>query len=385
MDFWKRLSTAGLWCLSLALPVKSNRVVFSSFYGRGFSDNPKAIALELLKSNEKLDLIWLVKDEKEAASLPEGITPCPYDSPKRILALSTARVWVDNCRKYDRFKKKRQFYLQTWHGFPLKRIEKDALESLYDGYEQSAIKDSGHTDLLLSGSAFTTGVLRRCFWYDGEIAAYGSPRNDVIIRPDPHTGAYVREALHLPQDRKLALYAPTFRADHSVDAYKLDALALADACTRRFGGKWSVLIRLHPNIAAQSRDLFPYDGDRILDATMYPDMQELLCASDLLLTDYSSCMFDFALSKKPCFQFALDIEDYRKDRGFYFPLDQLPFPLADSNEALIQAIDHFDTDAYLERWEGFSMEKGFCEDGQAAHRCAQWILDRIHSEGDSVL
>lgn len=378
MSLIKKLFTAGCWVLSLPLPVKKNRVVLCSYYGRGYSDNPKAIAQALLERDAQAELIWLVKDQAEAASLPAGITPCPYDSPRRVWALATARVWVDNCRKYDRFKKKKQFYLQTWHGFPLKRIEKDALENLPPDFERGARKDSRHTDLLLSNSSFTTKVLRRCFWYDGEIAEYGTPRNDVFFAPQPQTRQKVLDCFGLSRERKLVLYAPTFRADHSVDAYRLEARGLLEACRSRFGGQWSLLARLHPNVASQSGSLFAYDGEQVLDATLYPDMQELLCACDLLVTDYSSCMFDFALSGKPCLRFALDIEAYRQDRGFYFPLDEVPFPLADSNEALQKAVMNFDQAAYEARWQDFARANGFREDGYASQRCAQWILDRIN-------
>lgn len=377
MGLLKKLTTAGCWCLSLALPVKRRRVVFCSYYGRGYSDNPKAIAQALLDEGVDAELIWLVKDAREAATLPAGIKPCPYDSPKRIWALATAKVWVDNCRKYDRFKKKGQYYLQTWHGFPLKRIERDALDSLAPDFEKGAVRDSRHTDLLLSNSAHTTRVLRRCFWYDGEIAEYGAPRNDAFFSPQPELRRKVLNRFGLPEGQKLLLYAPTFRADKTTDAYKIAMEAALAACEARFGGSWSGLVRLHPNVASQSQGLFSYDGSRILDATPYPDMQELLCAADMLITDYSSSMFDYALSRKPCIQFAPDIERYRKDRNFYFPLDQLPFPLADSNPALIQKIQAFDMELYLQRWERFRWEQSICEDGQAAHRCAQWIKDRL--------
>ena len=377
MGILKKLFTAGCWVLSLALPVDKKKVVFCSYYGRGYSDNPKAIAEAMLAAKTDAKLVWLVKNEKEAATLPEGIKACPYDSVRRIFELATARVWVDNCRKYDRFKKKNQFYLQTWHGFPLKRIEKDALESLAPDFEKGAIRDSEHTDLLLSNSAFETEVLRRCFWYDGEIAEYGSPRNDVFFHPDPEVSHKVHQMFGLPGEQKLVLYAPTFRADHSMDAYALDAQRLHAACCQRFGGAWTVLIRLHPNVAEQSKALFPYDGKTVLDATMYPDMQELLSASDILITDYSSSMFDFALSGKPCFMFALDVDAYTKDRNFYFLLQDLPFPLAHSNDAMAELVENFDTEKYNNQRKDFYQKLAFCEDGKASQRCAGWIEEKL--------
>lgn len=377
MGILKKLFTAGCWILSLALPVDKKKVVFCSYYGRGYSDNPKAIAEAMLAAQTDAKLVWLVKNEKEAATLPEGIRACPYDSVRRIYELATARVWVDNCRKYDRFKKKNQFYLQTWHGFPLKRIEKDALESLPPDFARGAIRDSKHTDLLLSNSAFETEVLRRCFWYEGEIAEYGSPRNDVFFCPDPEVAAKVHEAFSLPEAQRMVLYAPTFRADHSIESYALDAQRLHRACCERFGGDWTVLIRLHPNVAAQSKTLFPYDGVTIADATMYPDMQELLSASDILITDYSSSMFDFALSGKPCFLFAVDVDTYAKDRNFYFSLQELPFPLAESNDAIVHLVESFDEAEYNNKRKDFYDKLAFTEDGKASMRCARWIEEKL--------
>ncbi len=377
MGIIKKLFMAGCWVASLVLPVDSKKVVFSSYYGRGYSDNPKAIAEAMLKNNTSAKLVWLCKDKKEADSLPPEITPCPYDSPKRIWELATARVWVDNCRKYERFKKKNQYYLQTWHGFPLKKIEKDAVDALPPDYERGALRDSGFTDLLLSNSNFETEVLRRCFWYNGEIAQFGSPRNDVFFEDNSKTSEKVHNALGIPEQTKTVLYAPTFRADHSIDAYSLDANALYEACCRSFGGEWTVLIRLHPNVSEQSETLFSYDGKKIIDATMYPDMQELLCTADILITDYSSSMFDYALSGKPCLRLALDLEAYMMDRNFYFEYGELPFPYACTNEELVAIIDNFDMDEYTRTRDAFYSRIALCEDGNASKRCAEWIESRL--------
>ncbi|MBR2616573.1 MAG: CDP-glycerol glycerophosphotransferase family protein [Clostridia bacterium] len=377
MGLIRKLYLAGCSVLGLFLPVKKNKVVFSSYYGRGFSDNPKAIAEALHEACPEAKLFWLVKNEKEAASLPDYITPVPYDSPKRIFALSEARVWVDNCRKYERFKKKGQYYLQTWHGFPLKKIEKDAVASLPADYERGARRDSGFTDLLLSNSAFETRVLRDCFWYEGEIAEFGSPRNDVFAAPDPAVERKVRTAFGLPEDRRLVLYAPTFRADHSVEAYRLDAAGLSETLEKRFGGTWTVLIRLHPNVAHQSAALFSYDGERIADATLYPDMQELLVGSDVLITDYSSSMFDFAISGKLCLRLALDLEDYMRDRNFYFSYDEIPFPYAETNGDFLRMVEALDVKDYEEKRNEFYTRLAFCEDGKASERAAAWIAERL--------
>lgn len=371
------LASITFWKLCGLLPINPKKVLFSSYNGRGYSDSPKAIAEVLLSCGQDLDLCWLVKDEKEATSLPDGIRPVFMHSKKRVLEVSTAKVWVDNCRKYERFKRKGQYYLQTWHGFALKRIERDAADALDEIYLSNAKRDAAQTDLMVSGSGFMTKCYQTAFWYDGPVQAWGTPRNDIFFHPDPSISEHVRAFFGLPSDCRLMLYAPTFRTDHSTACYALDAKAALAACHRRFGGNWAALIRLHPNVAHQSATLFPYDGQTILDATSYPDMQELLVAADLLITDYSSSMFDYALQEKPCIQFALDVEQYRNDRNFYFSLDALPFPLAKSNEELEQILEAYDPAQQHICWTRFGRENGFCEDGLASHRCARWILEQL--------
>ena len=369
----RKLAASAVWTACRLLPVQNNKVVFSSYGGKGFGDNPKAIALALLEADPTLDLVWLTKNRN--IDLPQGIRPCLFGTPQAVRELSTAKVWVDNSRGGAHYKRKKQFYLQTWHGFALKCIEASA-KGLPEHYVNQAKADSKRTDLMVSNSRFMSQLYRKDFWYDGEIAEFGSPRNDVFFRPAA-CRKQITDFFGLPEDRKLLLYAPTFRDDGSLDGYALDPEAVLQACEARFGGQWSALLRLHPNAAALSKGLFPYDGSRILDATAYPDMAELLLACDLLITDYSSSMFDYALSGKPCIQFAVDIEAYQKDRDFYFPLDQLPFPLARSMDELTALIQNFDPETSKNLWEQFAQHHGFTEDGHAAQRCAQWILERM--------
>ena len=372
-DFLRKTASSVLWSLCRLLPVRKNKVVFCSLGGRGFGENPKAIALALLEKNRDLDLVWLTRHTD--IPLPEGIRPCRYGSPRAVMELSTAAVWVGDSRGGAKYKKKSQRYLQTWHGFALKHIERSA-KNLPAHYIAQCKRDSAQIDLLLSGSRFMTRVCREDFWYDGEIAEFGSPRNDVFFR-QTDAGERVRAFYGLPADRQLLLYAPTFRDNGSTDCYNMDPEAVLRACEGRFGGRWTALLRLHPNAAKLSAGLFPYNGDTIVDATSYPDMQELLQAADLLITDYSSSMFDYALSGRPVLRFAADIREYQAERGFYFPLESLPFPLAESSDSLCRLVERFDADAQQQAWDAFREENGFCEDGKASQRCADWILRQL--------
>lgn len=366
------------------VPVKNNRVVFSSFNGRGYSDSPKAICEALLRSGRALDLCWLVKNEREARSLPADVRPVSYRRFSRLRALASARVWVDNCRKYERVKKPAQFYLQTWHGFALKRIEADAPpESLGADYLAACKRDSAQCDLFVSGSRFMSGLFRNSFWYDGEIAETGTPRNDVLFTPTQALRRKVRAAFSLPQARRLALYAPTFRADGGTDCYRFDAERARRALEENLGGAWTLLIRLHPNAARQSGALYAYDAERLLDATAYPDMQELLCAAELLITDYSSSMFDYALTGRPVVRYVPDLAAYAGERSFYFSEAELPFPRAEDSAALVDLLKGLKPDAERQAWERFAAAQGFCEDGKASGRCAEIVLQKIFGEEPS--
>lgn len=376
MKLLSKITSAAAWTVCGLLPIKKNKIVASSFYGKGYSDNPKAIFEELRKRGEDLDLVWVTKPGQES-TLPEGVRPVKYGSLRRIYELSTAKVWIDNCRKGAMKKRKKQYYLQTWHGLALKRIEKDAATKLDDEYTPYAIRDSGQTDVIVSNCAHMTKVYKTGFWYDGEVLETGSPRNDMLFEDAAPYRKKVREAMGLPVDRNLVLYGPTFRADHSLDAYCIEADGLLAALRDRFGGDWTLLVRLHPAVEAMSDRVFTYDGKTVCNATPYPDIMELLAACDCVITDYSSLMFDFALTGRPCFQFATDLQAYLADRNFYFPLSDLPFPCAESNAALCDNIRDYSEETQKSRWKTFNKDFGLIDDGKASSRCADLILAQV--------
>ncbi len=377
----EKLTKAAAWTVGQLLPIRKNKIVVSSYYGRGYSDNPKAIVDELLARDAGLDIVWLAKQPQQAG-VPDGVRTVRYGSAAAMRETATARVWIDNCRKGARRKRAGQYYMQTWHGLALKRIERDVADKLdtpeglhYAAYAQ---RDSSQIDVIVSNCAFMTKIYQNSFWYDGAVAEFGSPRNDILVHPPARARELVGRALGLPEGARLVMYAPTFRADHSLEPYRLDYAAVCAACEQRFGGKWVALVRLHPNIMQLAQGL-SFDNRTTFDATAFDDMQLLLAACDAVITDYSSLMFDFALTRRPCFQFATDIDAYKADRNFYFHIDETPFPLAKTNEALTHAIRTFDEAAYARDWDAFCDRFGLCEDGQAARRCADWVLGKIQA------
>ena len=378
-DFSWKCIRKGMWLTSKVIPVKKDKIVISSYYGRGYSDNARAIVDQLLKENCNYDIVWLLKDMSLAKTLPQGVRGVKLESIAGIYEQASARLWIDNCRKWGYVRKKpNQLYLQTWHGsLALKRIEADAGDALEPGYITSAQRDSKMTNLYLSNGNFFTDLVRRAFWYDGPILTCGSPRNDIIINGNSEVYDKVKKHFNLDTDTKICLYAPTFRKDFSLKAYDMDYMALKNSLEQRFGGKWVVMVRLHPNIFQKSKDLQLGDGQSVINGSYYDDMQDLLVTADMLITDYSSSMFDYFMCRKPVFIYASDIEDYAADRGFYFELDKLPFGLAQNNDEMQALVKNLDQNAYINTLNAWADTMGLIENGTASAAVCQWIKENM--------
>lgn len=354
------------------IPINNRKIFIISYYGKGFGDNPKYIVEELLRVNNDYKIIWGVKKGVDVSNFPPQVKICRYFGLLAAFHLATSKIWIDNCRKPPVLKRKKQVYLQTWHGFALKRIERDVEEKLSKYYTYCAKADSKKIDLIISDSKFMSEIYRKSFWYNGEIVEWGSPRNDILINGQSHALKKVRDFFNIT-NKKIILYAPTFRADGSLSPYSIDYDRLRQCCKRKFGEDFIVLVRLHPNIVQRCQDLLFEEG-KIINATYYADMQELLLASDICITDYSSLMFDFALSGKPCFQFATDIEEYKQDRNFYFEIDKLPFTVSCNNDELENNILNFEESKYKEHLQRFYQKVGMIMDGKATIRTVEYIL-----------
>lgn len=374
MRFIFRLFYRFLWALFLIFPIQNNKAVFQSFSGRGFSDNPKYIALELIKKAPEINIYW-AGEKKQTADLPDGIQFVKYKSVKYLYHMATARVWVDNIRKPFFIKKKGQYYLQTWHGgLGLKKVENDALDKLDKNYIKWAKRDANATDLMLSSSKTLSEIFRNSFWYhDGEILEKGLPRNDLLLNYKINKKNQIKNRLGINHNNKVLLYTPTFRDDGSTDAYDMDYFRLTSALKKRFGGNWTVLLRLHPNIAKTRVDV---SASFIKNASSYNDIQELYLITDFLITDYSSTIFDFTLTEKPSLLYASDIEKYAKLRDYYFDFCELPFKLCKTNAELENAILNFDSKNHKAKIKEFNALHGLCESGKASRYAAEWIIEK---------
>ena len=365
------------------LPLKRDKIVFNNFRGFGFGDHQKYIVLELLRRGVAADIVWLAEDvEKVRREVPEGVRVVPYSSVAALRELSTARLWCVN-QSMNHFifrglrKRRGQIYLQTYHGsLGIKRIGGDrAGNGEVRLWEGPLRRDAAMIDYLVANAVWEAeAVYRTRFYGCGEIKLFGHPRNDVFFRNGDREREKVRRTFGLTDAERLAFYAPTHRSDHSPSTYLHDAEGLRSAFERRFGGRWRVMVRLHPNMR-------PYFHEAAMpgavDATDYPDMQELLIAADALISDFSSCMFDFMLTRRPVFVFAAARENYERIQGFYYPLSETPFPIAEDEAELRNNIAAFDDAAYRAKVEAFLAEKGCVEDGRATGRVCDLIEEAL--------
>ncbi|MED7635972.1 UNVERIFIED_CONTAM: CDP-glycerol--glycerophosphate glycerophosphotransferase [Limosilactobacillus fermentum] len=362
------------------IKIDNYKVVVFNFFGKGYGDNPKYIVEKLLLSDRKLDIVWIVKDLSE--EMPANIRKVKYGSWQSMYELATAKVIIGNIKNFSKPKKKTgQFYLQTWHGgIGLKESERQIEKKLSVGYVKKSKKDAAETDLMLSDSNWTTEIYANWFWYRGPIYKSGFPRNDILIKRPQIALDHVYKYFGLEKKKKIVLYAPTFRdGDNPKNIYQFDFETIAKSIEKKFGSEHVVLIRLHPNLENIFPDpLYDFDGHNIFNAQDYPDMQELLVATDIFITDYSSAMFDAMLANCKVFLLAKDLDSFNGQRKFLFNIKKdLPFDFSESEGGLNLAISNFDEQRYRHAVRKFADRLQIFEDGNASDRVAKLIIDKM--------
>jgi CDP-glycerol glycerophosphotransferase (TagB/SpsB family)/glycosyltransferase involved in cell wall biosynthesis len=347
-------------------------VLLETFRGRSVGDNPGAIGRELLRRDLGLDLAWVVDDP--SVSVPDGSRAVTRRTREWYDLLGRARGYVANAGAPYFFEKKPgQFHLQTWHGTPIKRIGEDRGPGDFNTWRhrRRIASQAAAWDAMVSPSGYCSAIFRTAFGYDGQFLEVGYPRNDILLGPDAaQLRARVRERLRLRDTDRAVLYAPTWRQYVGVRDAKplyLDAELL----TRELPDT-VVLVRGHYNSTGQA-DVFA-EHPRIQDVTRYPDIADLYLAADVLVTDYSSAMFDFALTDRPIVLLTPDLEQYRDvERGFYFDIEtSAPGPMVESTEAVVEQL--LAGADFAARRAAFRDE--FCpfDDGMASCRVVDYFL-----------
>ena len=367
--------------IRLFYPVKKGTIVFWSYDFKQYSCNPRYLSEYIMENHPEFEIYWAFRKKVNIDGLDKRIKCVRYATMEFKKVMNTAEYLITNCRTdpYKFFWKKRpdQKYIMLWHGgVALKRIEKDVEEKLGFIYTQKAKIDSKNCDLMVSGCDFFTGLLKNKFWYNGEVLEKGTPRCDIFYKKELHKemDRKIRAKYQIPEDNKLVLYAPTFRKNKSLEPYSINWNTAIPEISRLFNGSpVSVLLRLHPNMLNVDTSSL-LNSPAVIDVTKYHDMQELLCISDLLITDYSSSMFDISMLGSPCVLYATDVKKY--DRGYYFDFKELPYPLAQSQDELIEIFKNMDLGKYRADVSDFEKNKiGLFENGNASKSITEWMIE----------
>jgi CDP-glycerol glycerophosphotransferase (TagB/SpsB family) len=351
------------------------RVVYNSFAGQ-YSDSPRSIYERLTAREDDISHLWLAHPARRA-SFPPHVHTVPLGSDASRRALESADVVVSNTHiELDWSKAPSTTYLQTWHGTPLKHIHYDVLWAP-PGRLDYLSQDVARWDQLLSPNAVSTARLRGAFGFTGPVLESGYPRNDVLSAADrDDVRARVRRELGIGEDKTVVLYTPTWREDLVDDTGEQDfRLHLnLEELTGRLGPDHVLLLRLHYMVSGR---LGACDIAGVRDVSFHPDVSELYLAADAMVTDYSSTMFDFAVTGKPMIFYTYDLVHYRDTlRGFYFDfVESAPGPLVSSTGEVADALADLDglQRTYAYRYADF--RRTFChlDDGGATQR----VLDQL--------
>lgn len=377
----KKLVLACYSFLAHVLPVRKRTVVFMSSLGRNYTGNPRAICEKLseLGLTDKFRCYYIF-DEPEhfRDELPQGVRALKNARLRYYAVMAAAGVWVSDTRFQNyMIKRKKTVYIQTWHGTPLKKLglDLDALHMAGDEtlaeYKEAFRKNAATWDYLISQNPFSTEVFRRAFDFHGTMLEIGYPRNDRLVRAEGDACAALRERLGLPSDKKVMLYAPTWRDDafYNERDYRFETELDFGKMRQAFGKEYVLVVKYHYMVRERA-DWNRYPGF-VYTAADDVDIAELYLLSDLLITDYSSVMFDYSLLKRPMYFFAYDLENYRDAlRGFYFDFEaEAPGPVVTTTDGLVAVIAA--GGVCRERYERFCAKYNPYDDGRAAEKVVE--------------
>lgn len=362
------------------LPTKK-QILFVCFEGRQYGDNPRAIAEYIHSVRPDIELVWDMSENMDERKIPTYFKKVRHNSIKYAWVKNRSKIIVGNgagvmLMQLDGIKnvlrpfikKKKQFEIATWHGTPLKYSGADIPGSTYTA--QGLVTSA---DVFISGSDFETDIYRKCFFDIFPIDKLGHSRNDILHHPDKEN---LKKKLGIPVNKKVLLYAPTFRAENieMSGVKQLESLKhgeVFNALSSKFGGDWVVVYRFHNLVCQDKRIKSLSDDGCFINGNQFDDMAEYLSVADLLVTDYSSSFFDIVTIKKKCILWVPDADEYLKDRGLYLDFYNMPFPHAVSYDEFINAICCFDIDKYHLELKSFEEELGLLNDGNSTKRLVE--------------
>ncbi len=326
------LKLIGLFC-----KIDNKLILFNSFGGAKYDDSPKVI-YEYMKKNkeyEKYKLIWVLDNPDIINDL--SIRTVKNNSIKFFITALKAKYWITNSsmERGLKFKKKKTIYINTWHGTPLKKMGIDTITTT------SKFRVS-KPDIFYCQSVYDANVFSKSFQYDKKtMKIKGLPRNDELCDTKLEEIRNIKEKLKIPFDKKVILYAPTFR-EYNCDingcfiAPPIDIHKWKD----KLSNEYIVLFRAHYEV---NKILNIKDDKFIYNMTDYSNLNELLKISDILISDYSSIMIDYSILERPIYSYCYDYEEYLQKRGLYFDLrEKLPNGICTNEDDLLKQIQECD-------------------------------------------
>lgn len=364
-------------------PVRKNRVMLHNDLTRKYAGNPKAVAEYLLAAYPgKFEIIYTTDQPEGHEQLREkGIKTVRCNTWAYFYYAMTAAVFLTNSGGFSYLPlRKRQYVINTWHGGGTYKTCGIHMFGDTPLFRKDLMMSAKKTNVFLSTCVQSSRIIEEAMLIPKEIFwEIGMPRNDALVRGDPARREEVREKLGLKDGEKLVLFAPTYRKiadnyfkDSVAISYGIDCARVCAALEKRFGGTWRFAFRLHPRVV--NRDELP-EGD-ILDLSDYEDMQDLLCAADVMINDFSSSMWDFMLTGRPSFLFAVDLEHYVATTEVYTPVSEWPFPQAVNNDELERNILEFDEAKYAADCKLHYEAQGGRETGKATQLVCERIYER---------
>ena len=361
------------------MKIKNNIVFFESFLGKNYSDSPKYIYEKMLEKNMDYKYIWCFKERKD---IPGNAIQVKRFSLRYYYYLARAKYWVSNSRIPKSLNKREEnIYLQTWHGTPLKRLVFDMndVHSADPNYKKNFYQQSRRWDYLSSPNPYSSKIFRRAFKFDKTMLEFGYPRNDILYQKNNEKDINIlKDQLGIPKDKKVILYAPTWRDDEffSKGNYKFTLKLDLAKMQKSFGNEYIILLRTHYFIANQL-DVSGFEGF-VYDVAQYDDIAELYLMSDILITDYSSVFFDYANLKRPILFYTYDLEKYQNTlRGMYINMETgLPGPLLMTTDEVVHSISNIDKvmNEYKDRYDAFYQDICTWDDGCASEKTIEAVF-----------
>ncbi|MBO4418695.1 MAG: CDP-glycerol glycerophosphotransferase family protein [Oscillospiraceae bacterium] len=372
------------------LPLDPEKILFYRPDG-GYGDNPRAIADYLRGNYPELKLVWACGGKRFFSSVPAGIKPVVFESDEYFRELATAGAWVSSTTlPFGTIKRKGQLYIQTWHGDKfLKKIANDArkdMKAYRRGMAARKFCEPELCDYFLTGCEWFVPIAASAFGYRGAFLRCGMPRNDCLVAVDEARCAKIRGGLGLDREVRVLIYAPTFRdyeRTHDSVPSDIDLARILDALERKHGCRWMCLMRAHDGKTLTVNHDAPRDA-RFRDVTSYPDMADLLMISDMLISDYSSCGADFALTGKPVLLYQDDFARYTaRGRTLYFPREESPYYTAANMEEALEIIRGITEEDARENCRKILDFYDSFESGRASEEVSRVILSALQSIRES--